>query len=224
MGSPAQSKVNSAPSQTSVITPKSKAISAIYGQEYKRFDEACGEAENCDRSNRAINLSTQAKSASQFGHQLTQTSSQTQHQSAPGKNAIQLKPWWDDWKFELGIGPVKAPEIEGPAASHFRSHPELGVPNLLFGKGLGMRFSSQGLEPIAIDGLGGEGAWKSYSMLDARKKIGEIGDKKQDSKIDREILDSLTQEISRSARPPMPTFPPASMPLEDGISDYQLKQ
>lgn len=220
----APSKVNTAPSKVSAITSERNSAAAIHDQGHQHFGETFSETEKWDLGGETISISTQSQLASHFGHQLAPASPRRQTVPTSGRKAVQLKPLWDGWKLELGVGPVEAPKIEGPASEHFRSHPDLGIPSMLLGKGLGMRFSNKGFEPIAIDGLGGKGAWESYSMSDAREKINGIGGPKKDSEIDRKSLDSLTQEISRSARQQMPSLPSLPMSLGNSMSGYQLEQ
>ncbi len=59
------------------------------------------------------------------------------------------------WRFQLGVGPMRAPSVSGPAASFFPPTPQLPIPGFLLNRGLGFQYSEGQFDFGVFPNLGG---------------------------------------------------------------------
>jgi hypothetical protein len=123
----------------------------------------------------------------------------------------------DNWRFEFGVGPVRAPKFDSPWPDYFRNYENLNIPGPAFGKGLGFRLSSQaGFEPIVISGLGKDKPWDSYSLSDITEKL--------NGEDNSELGNQPNQSLPNFLPSPGPQFPPSQFlpppPLSLGAAPF----
>lgn len=59
------------------------------------------------------------------------------------------------WRFQFGVGPMRAPSVSGPAASFFPPTQQLPIPGLFLNRGLGFQYSEGQLDFGVFPDLGG---------------------------------------------------------------------
>lgn len=59
------------------------------------------------------------------------------------------------WRFQFGVGPMRAPSVSGPAASFFPPTQQLPIPGLFLNRGLGFQYSEGQLDFGVLPNLGG---------------------------------------------------------------------